>query len=107
MFVRKSNRKPLFAIAAQFRTLDGVASRPRPIRKNPQKSGVNSYLAAANPYLSTKRTALRLNWYIIKKQWTLEKWKAVAFTDESSFTLRTLKNHTRVYRAAHTTQYGS
>ena len=102
IFVRKNNRMPLFMIAAQFRTLDGVPLTPKTIRKYLHKSGINSYVAAAKPYLSTKHIDARLNWCILRQQWTLEKWKTVAFTDEASFTLRPLKNHTRVWRTVRT-----
>ena len=32
------------------------------------------------------------------QQWTVEQWNKVAFTDESSFTLRPMKNYARIWR---------
>ena len=100
-FVRKKNRRPLFAIAARFRTLGGVPLTSKAIRKYRDKSGIKSYIAAAKPYLSTKDNAARLNWCIMGQRWTQEKWKTVAFTDEASFTMHPLRYHKRELRAEH------
>lgn len=97
-YVRDNNRQPLFVIATRFRTKDGVKLSERTIRRYLHKNGVNSYVAASKPYLSTKHITVRLNWCVIRQQWSIQQWSKVAFTDESSFTLRPTKNYARVWR---------
>ena len=53
-------------------------------------------------YLSDKHVTARLNWCILKQQWTMQQWDRVAFTDEYSFTLRPINNHLRALRKAGT-----
>ncbi len=40
----------------------------------------------------------RLNWCMERYQWTVQQSGTVALPDESSFTLRPIKNHTKVWR---------
>ena len=94
----KSNRQPLFVVAARFRTLDGTKLSERTIQRYLHKNGVRSYVAASKPYLTAKHIEARLNWCMERYQLTVHQWGMVAFTDESSFTLRPIRNHTRVWR---------
>jgi len=97
-YVATNNKLPLFVIAAQFRTADGQKLSIRTIRRYLHKSGIRSYVSAAKPYLSEKHIAVRLQWCTMRLDWTAQKWENVAWTDESSFTLRPTKNHSRVWR---------
>ena len=93
---------PLFAIAAQFGTLDVIPIAPKTIRKCLHKSSIKNYVVASKQYLSTNHIAARLIWCIMRQQWTLEKWETVAFTHEASFSLHPLKNQTREWRTERT-----
>ncbi len=97
-YVKANNSQPLFVIAARFRTVDGTKLSQRTIRRYLHKNGVSSYVAASKPFLTTKHMETRLNWCTIRREWTMQQWSTVAFTDESSFKLRPLRNHTRVWR---------
>ena len=68
VFLRKNNRMPLFAIAAQFGTLDGIPIAPKTIRKFLHKSTIKSYVAASKRYLSTNHIAARLIWCSMRQQ---------------------------------------
>ena len=97
-YVRDNNRQPLFVIAARFRTKNGEKLSERTIRRYLHKNGVKSYVAASKPFLTANHVTARLNWCVIRQQWSIQQWSRVAFTDESSFTLRPTKNYTRVWR---------
>ena len=68
LFVRQNNQMPLFTIATQFRSLDGVPLTQKTIRKYLHKSVINGYVADAKPYLSTQHLAATLNWCIKSQQ---------------------------------------
>ena len=97
-YVRENNRVPLFIVAARFRTLDGSKLTQRTIRLYLHESGIRSYFAASEPFLSAKHIAATLNWCVVRQQWTMQQWRNVAFKNESSFTLKPIKNHGRVWR---------
>lgn len=61
-------------------------------------SYINSYVADANPYLRTKDITARFKWCITKKNGHWRNKKTVACTDEASFTLRLLKNFTKLWK---------
>ena len=101
-FVRKNNKQPLFYIAANFKTIDGSNLSQKTIKRYLHRNGIRSYIAASKPYLTSKHIAARLNWCITRQQWSMQQWKNVAFSDESSFTLKPIKNHSRVWRLNNT-----
>ncbi len=51
------------------------------IRRYLHANEIQSYLAAAKPYLSAKHIADRLNWCITWQQWATTPWDSAAFTD--------------------------
>ncbi len=97
-YVYNNNKQSLFAFAANFSTRDGVKISERTLLGYLQKNSIKSYVAASKPFLTTKHITARLNWCIIREQWSMQQWYKVAFTDESSFTLRHPKNYARVWR---------
>ncbi len=68
------------------------------IRRCLHINGIQSYIAEVKPYLSTKHITARLNWCTERERWATKQWDEVAFSDESSFTLRPVKNRSRVWR---------
>ena len=101
-FVRNNNKQPLFYIAVNLKTLDGSKLSQKTIKRYVHRSGIRSYIAASKPYLTSKHIAARLNWCITRQKWSMQQWNNVAFSDESSFTLKPIKNHSRVWRLSNT-----
>ena len=95
-FVRNNNKQPLFYIASNFKALNGSTLSQKTIKRYLQKNGIRSNIAASKPYFTSKHIAARLNWCITRQQWSMQQWDKVAFSDESSFTLKPIKNHSRV-----------
>ncbi len=71
-YVRDNNRQPLFVIAARFRTKNGEKLSERTLRSYLHKNGVKSYLAASKPFLTANLVTARLNWFLIRQQWSIE-----------------------------------
>lgn len=101
-YVHTHNKLPLYAISAQYCTPNGEKLSKDTIRRCLHTNGIRSYVAAVKPYLSEKHVAARLNWCMARQQWTNQQWDTVAFSDESSFTLRPVKNYSRVWRKSGT-----
>ncbi len=89
---------PLHAIAADFLASNGTKLSERTIQRYLHKNGIHSFVAAAKPYLSLKQIDARLNWSTERYMWNTQQWSIVAFTTDSSFTLRPQKNYARVWR---------
>jgi transposase len=50
--------------------------------------GYSSYRAVRKPFLRPYNISKRLNWCLAHRNWTVEKWRKVIWTDESPFHLR-------------------
>ncbi len=57
------------------------------MRRSLRTNEIRSFVAAVKPYLSTKHVTARLSWRTERENWTTQLWDAVAFNDDSSFTL--------------------
>ena len=59
------------------------------IRRRIKQSGeFNSYLAVKKPLISKKNKSQRIKWCKEHKDWTVDQWRQVIWTDESPFVLR-------------------
>ena len=101
-YVKDNGKLPLFAIASQYRAANGDRLSERTIRRYLHRNGINSYVAAVKPYLTERHISNRLNWCASRMHWTQDMWNKVAWTDEASFTLRPIKNYSRVWRKRNT-----
>ena len=54
------------------------------LRRRRSEAGLNSYVAAVKPGLRDENVAARLQWALHYKDWTVEDWKKVIWSDESS-----------------------
>jgi len=54
------------------------------LRRRRSQAGLGSYIAAEKPGLSAENIRLRLEWAQKYKDWTIEDWKKVIWSDESS-----------------------
>ncbi len=97
-YVLLHKKLQLYAIAARYRTPNGNKISKDTIRRCLHTNGIRSYVAASKLYLSKKHVTARLNWCSTKHQWTTKQRDTVAFSSESSFTLRPVKNQSRVWR---------
>ena len=94
--------KPLFVVSNEFRTNQGRKLSVRTIRRYLRRYGISSYVAVSKPFLSRKHINARLYWAQLYGGWKTEQWGKVAFTDESSFTLKPKSLRMRVWRKAGT-----
>jgi transposase len=62
------------------------------------ENGFNSVKKTTKPGLNIDQRAARLQWCIAHKDWTLENWKNVIWTDETSVCLGQKRGYTRVWR---------
>lgn len=61
----------------------------RTVRRRITESGeFNSYWAARKPFISEMNRQKRLEWCQARKDWSLDEWRTVMWTDESPFVLR-------------------
>lgn len=51
------------------------------------ETGLDSYVARKKPFISENNKKKRLEWCLTHKDWTVDDWKNVLWSDESSFTL--------------------
>jgi hypothetical protein len=54
------------------------------VRRRRSEAGLESYVAAVKPGLRAQNVAARLEWALQYKDWTVEDWKKVIWSDESS-----------------------
>ena len=92
------NKEPLYVIAAQYWSSDRQKLSARTIRRNLYANKIKSYVSAAKLYRSAEHIVARLDWGVIRQQWTTTQWDSVALTDESSLNFRPPKNHLFVWR---------
>ena len=97
-FVSINRFNPLYVIANEFRTQDGSKLSVRTIRRYLRKHGYHNYAAITKPFLSRKHMNARLCWANIYGNWSTEQWSTVAFSDESSFTIKPTSLRIRVWR---------
>jgi transposase len=67
-------------------SLEGIAGCRRTLTDAFIRSGYNRRVAQKKPWLSDKHQADRLAWAQLHKDWTIEQWNRVLWTDEASFT---------------------
>ena len=62
----------------------GLPIEEHTVRRRRSETGLGSFVAAEKPGLSDKQVAARLQWALRYKDWTIEDWKKVIWSDESS-----------------------
>ena len=60
-------------------------------------TGLDSYWKLLKPYVNEFQRQRRVNWCLAHRNWTLEQWRRVIWSDESPFTL-SYNRRTRVWR---------
>src|SRR5450432_819026 len=62
------------------------------------KNGYSSYKRTIKPGLKDEDKERRLKWYLDHKDWILEDWKNVIWTDETSVQLSSVRGKRRIWR---------
>lgn len=65
-------------------SVDHVLVDPRTVSRAMRKRGVKAYVKQKKPDLTPKQKAERLKWAKEHKNWTVDQWKQVMFSDEST-----------------------
>ncbi len=89
---------PLYVIAGKFNATTKLHLSESTVRRYIRKLNFQSRIAIQKPFPSKKNMSARVVWGRTHKDWTLEQWANVMFTDESCFTVRPVKNRLRVWR---------
>ena len=68
------------------------------VRRELHKGGFHGKVAIRKPLLSQTNVSKRLEWCLAHRNWSLEQWKSVIFSDESSFSLFPTSGRVYVWR---------
>jgi hypothetical protein len=78
--LKQNNSLPLRDIT----NIIGLPISERTVRRRRSEAGLGSYVATEKPGLSSQNVAKRLAWAERYKDWTIDEWKKVIWSDESS-----------------------
>ncbi|GBN83292.1 Transposable element Tcb2 transposase [Araneus ventricosus] len=73
----------------------------RAVQRSPHRMGFGSHRPTRVPLLNARHRTARLAWARGHREWTLEDWKRVAWSDESRFQLLHVDGRLRIWRQAH------
>ena len=65
-------------------------------------SNIRNYVAVSKPFLSKRNILARVEWAKLHRTFDANRWDTVAFSDESSFTVRPTTLRKRVWRTSDT-----
>ena len=77
-----------FASTRQLKNDLDLSCSTKTISRRLSKAGLKSYYTVKKPWISEKNRRKRLVWAKKYRNWTLDQWRRVLFTDESPFTVR-------------------
>jgi len=83
--------EPLYVITATFNEYTKLHLNIHTIRRYIKKLNMAPYIAIRKSFLGKKNCHSRVLSARTHQGWTMEDWANVAFTDESSFTVRPVK----------------
>src|SRR5581483_2243341 len=96
--VKKNNHQSAEQIKNKLQRKTEMQVFTRTIRRNLHELNIFSRIPACKPLLNDKQRENRLNWCIEKKDWSINKWKSVIWSDESRFTIFKNDGPGRVWR---------
>lgn len=85
--IRKNRRSTMATIAEEFQQASGCHVSTKTLRKEAHKLGYHGRAAVHKPLVTPANKTNRLQWAKERKDWTVEDWKRVLWSDESRFTL--------------------
>jgi transposase len=97
LLVRKAtvNRRSTLSDITNLAPVDISTSTTRRLLK---EAGLQKHIAAKKPFLTAKHIADRLQWALDHKDWTIEDWMRVIWSDESKIEIGKNSRVTWVYR---------
>ena len=72
------------------------------MRRYMHASNIRNYVAVSKPFLSKRNILARVEWAKLHRTFDANRWDTVAFSDESSFTVRPTTLRKRVWRTSGT-----
>ncbi|KAH9376044.1 hypothetical protein HPB48_018170 [Haemaphysalis longicornis] len=81
-------RQVPFSTAKEIGAAAGVSASVSTIKRRLAERKLKSHVAAQKPRLSVSNKTARLNFATEHASWTMDDWKTVLFSDESTFTTR-------------------
>lgn len=81
-----SRRLKILEIQTRWNTANKEMISISTIRRMLRKIGLRSCIARRKPFISEKNKKKRLEWALEHQDWTIQDWKCVLWTDESTFT---------------------
>ena len=91
------DRRITIATVMDMYNLRGVVSESTISRRIFEGLGFHSWFATKKGFISEKNRIKRLEWYLAHRDWTIEQWRRVLWSDESPFVLR-YNGRVRVWR---------
>lgn len=85
--VTANRQAPLQMVAQEFRDRSGTDASDRTVRRELATLGFHGRAAAHKPHITACNATRRLWWCRERRQWTLEQWKSVLWSDESRYQL--------------------
>ena len=96
--VKKNNKKSAEQIRNKFIEKTNIEVSTKTIRRNLHEMNIFSRIPAQKPLLNNQQRENRLKWCIERKDWTVQKWKTIIWSDESRFTIFKNDGPGRVWR---------
>ena len=85
--IRKNHIQPMALIREEFQQASGSIVSMNSIHKEAHLLGFYGRAAAHKPLITKSNRAARLMWCKAHRNWTVDQWKRVLWSDESRFTL--------------------
>lgn len=83
------------ALAQDLWESSNVNISARSVRRRLLKANLKSHRPAKKPFINAQQRARRVRWCLEHREWTLDQWRKVIFTDESKFQLFNTKQMVR------------
>lgn len=83
-YIERALKQHSFTPLRDITNIIGLPISETTVRRRRSEAGLGSYIAAEKPGLSDEIVASRLRWALRYKDWTIEDWKKVIWSDESS-----------------------
>ncbi|KAG1959057.1 hypothetical protein F2P79_006926 [Pimephales promelas] len=99
--VRADRRATVTQITTRYNQGGQKSISERTVRRTLRQMGYSSRRPHRVPVLSAKNRKLRLQFAQAHRNWTIEDWKNVAWSDESRFLLRHSEGRVRIWRLQH------
>src|SRR5215208_5540165 len=95
---KKSRRKNLADITSMISAKINKPVSESTVRRALHKENVHSCIPRMKPFISVINKTKRLAWAMERKDWTIEDWKKIVWTDESTFSQFQKSGWGRVWR---------